>query len=119
MSSKDVTAYLAKVPPPQHATLKVLRSTLKALLPNAEECISYGLPCFKLEGHAIAGYGAWKAHCSYFPHSGTVIPRLGALVADYSTSRGTLRFGVDEPLPKKLVAALVKTRLQEIAAGKR
>jgi uncharacterized protein YdhG (YjbR/CyaY superfamily) len=119
MSSKDVTAYLAKVPPAQRATLKALRSTLKALLPKAEECLSYGIPCFKLEGHAIAGYAAMKAHCSYFPHSGTVIPKLGELVADYSTNKGTLRFGVDEPLPKKLVAALVKTRLQEIAAGKR
>ncbi len=119
MSAKDVTAYLAKVPPTQRATLKKLRATLKALLPRGEECISYGLPCIKVDGHAVAGYGAMKSHCSYFPHSGTVLHKLPELVESYSSNRGTLRFPVDRPLPKKLVQALVKARQQEIAAGKR
>jgi uncharacterized protein YdhG (YjbR/CyaY superfamily) len=114
-----VDEYLEETPEPQRSTLTSLRTTLRELLPDADEVISYNLPAFKLGGKAIAGYGSFKNHCSYFPHSGSVLPTLAEHLEGYDWNKGTLRFAIDEPLPKALVVNLVNRRLEqlEMSAG--
>jgi uncharacterized protein YdhG (YjbR/CyaY superfamily) len=109
--------HLATLPQPQRDTLSTLRTTLRELLPNAVECISYKMPCFKVDGVAVAEFDGFKHHCSYFPHSGNVVGQITG-VPGWCTvaSRGTLQFPSDRPLPKTLVRKLVRARLREIAA---
>lgn len=83
-------------------------------MPKAEECISYGLPAFSLNGKAIAGLGASKNHCSYFPMSGSTIATLKDDLKDYDTSKGAIRFPLDKPLPVGLLRKLIKARIAEI-----
>ncbi len=119
MTEDPISAHLATLPQPQRDTLTALRATLRDLLPDAEECISYNMPCFKVDGVAVAGFDGFKQHCSYFPHSGNVVGQVSG-IPDWCTvaSRGTLQFPVDRPLPKALVRKLVRARLAEIAAKK-
>jgi uncharacterized protein YdhG (YjbR/CyaY superfamily) len=113
--SSDVDAHLARLPEPQRSTLVALRATLRAVLPDAEECLKYGMPAFVVHGRAVAGYDGFKHHCSYFPHSGSVLERVPNLPAWTETSKGTLRFPVDRPLGITLVRRLVRVRLDQIA----
>ena len=109
-----VDEYLEAAPEPQRSTLAALRATLRSLLPDAEEGMSYGVPAFKIGGVAIAGYAYHKAHCGYYPHSEAVLAELAEELAEYDWSAGTLRFPLDRTLPEPLVALLVERRLAEI-----
>ena len=114
MDSNPVDEYLKQAPEPHRSTLLALRATLREMLPQAEEVISYGMPAFKVKGKAVAGYAHFKSHCSYFPHSSSVLPELDDELADYKWSKGTLQFPIDSPLPEELVRRLVETRLQQL-----
>jgi uncharacterized protein YdhG (YjbR/CyaY superfamily) len=114
MTQALVDEYLERLPEPQRGTLSRLRETLRELLPNAEESLSYGVPALKIDGKPVAGYAAFKRHCSYFPHSGSVLPRLEADLAAYTWSKGTLRFPIDQPLAVHLVRRLVEVKLAEL-----
>ncbi len=114
MSAADIDAYLAEVDEPKRSTLEALRRTIVELQPDAEQTISYGTPAFKVNGKAIAGFAAFKSHLSYLPHSSNVLTTLGDDLADYQTSKGALRFAVDQPLPKTLVEKLIDVRLREL-----
>ncbi len=118
MSASDspIDTHLARFDGPQRDTLSTLRDTLRELLPDAEECISYNMPCFKLDGEAVAGFDGFKKHCSYFPHSGGVLGRVTSIPSWCTvSSTGTLQFPVDRPLPKALVRRLVQARRRDIA----
>ena len=117
MAENPIDAYLAGVEEPGRSTLEALRRTLLDLLPDAEECISYGVPAFRREGKLAAGFAAYEKHLSYFPHSGSVLACLGEETTNYETSKGALKFAVDVELPKKLVGLLVQARLTEIESG--
>ena len=95
-------------------TLERLRNTILEIVPEAEQCISYGMPAFRLDGKVVAGFAAFKNHLSYFPHSGSVLPELADDLAGYTASKGTLKFGVDKPLPKALVTKLIAVRRQQL-----
>jgi uncharacterized protein YdhG (YjbR/CyaY superfamily) len=84
-----------------------------AIVPDAEQCISYGMPAFKLQGKTIAGFAAFKSHLSYLPHSGSVISRLAEETKGYTKTKGSLHFPVDKPLPAKLVKKLLDARMAE------
>lgn len=115
-TENPIDAHLARLPQPQRDTLAALRATLRELLPDAVECISYNMPCFKVDGTAVAGFEGFAKHCSYFPHSGNIVPQVAPLPAWCTAStKGTLQFPVDRPLPKTVVRALVRARLAEIA----
>jgi uncharacterized protein YdhG (YjbR/CyaY superfamily) len=109
-----VDEYLEAAPEPQRGTLIELRQILRNLLPHSSEGLSYGVPAFKVEGRPVAGYAYFKNHCSYFPHSGSVLPQLAGELTGYEWSRGTLKFGIDTVIPKALVARLVETKLAEL-----
>ncbi len=101
---------------PKRSTLAALRQTLHEVLPAAEEGMSYGLPAIRADGHVVAGFAAFKNHLSYLPHSGSVLPALGAEIAAYRSTPGSLHFPIDSPLPKPLVEKLVHLRLRQIHA---
>ena len=109
-----VDEYLDGAPEPHRGTLAALRKTLRAILPDAEEGLSYGVPAFEVNGTSVAGYAYHKNHCGYYPHSGSVLSALADDLGGYEWSRGTLRFPIDAPLPEPLVARLVRARLAEI-----
>src|SRR6516162_9199247 len=113
MSQREVDNYLASLEEPKRSTLEALRQTIVDVIPEAEQCISYGVPAFRLEGKVIAGFAAFKNHLSYLPHSGSVFPELADEVSQYATSKGALQFAVDRPLPKALVKKLIAIRKRQ------
>ncbi len=111
-----VDDYLDAAPEPQRSTLRQLRAMLATILPDAEEAISYGVPAFRLGSKAIAGYAHAKRHCSYFPHSGSVIDQVEPeLLEGYDWGKGTLRFPVDRVPSEALVRRLVEIRFEMLA----
>ena len=119
MTEKPTTidAYLAALPAEKRAALEALRKAIRAVAPRAEECVSYQLPAFRLDGKLLVGFGATANHCAlYLMSSGTVEAHEEDL-AGYDTSKGTIRFPADEPLPATLVRKLVKARIAENRAG--
>lgn len=114
MAAEEIDRYLAALDEPKRGTLEALRRSILEVVPEAEQGISYGMPAFKVEGKTVAGFAAFKQHLSYLPHSGSVLGTLSDDVAAYETSKGSLRFAVDKPLPKRLVKKLVRTRMREL-----
>lgn len=109
--------YLKKVPVGQRQLLQELRKEMTMLLPGAEEAISYGLPCFKVDGKVVGGFAANKNFCSYYPFAGATLGLLKKELADYSQTMSALHFTEDKPLTKKIIKLLVDTKLQQIAEG--
>ena len=109
-----IDEYLAALDEPMRSTLQTLRRTILAIIPDAEECISYGMPAFRLNGKVIAGFAAFKSHLSYLPHSGSVLGNLPDDLAGYKSTEGSLHFPIDKPLPKALVKKLIAKRLDDV-----
>jgi uncharacterized protein YdhG (YjbR/CyaY superfamily) len=108
--------YLTALPDDKRASLGKLRRTIQAAAPRAEECISYQLPAFRLDGKVLVLFGATANHCSFFPGSGTAVEAYKGNLKGYRTSKGTIRFAADKPLPARLVRKIVKYRIAENAA---
>lgn len=115
----DVDAYLASVPADKRAALQKLRKAISAAAPRAEEGFSYGLPAFRLDGRPLVCFGAASNHCSFFPMSPAVIRAHVDALKGYDTSKGTIRFLPEKPLPAALVQKLVKARLAELKEGRK
>ena len=112
-SVEGVEEYLARVPEPAQTTLRKLRATIRGAAPKeATEGISYGMPAFRYKG-ALVAYAAFKKHCSFFPMQASLIDELKDELKAYRTSKGTLQFPVDKPLPAALVKKMVKYRAIE------
>ena len=117
MPAKPTTIdeYLAAVSGEQRAALEKLRKTIKSAAPKAEECISYQLAAFRLNGKPLVAFGASRSHCAFYPMSGSTVASHRKELAAYETSKGTIRFQPSKPLPATLVRKLVKARLAELA----
>ena len=111
---KGVDEYLAGLDEPKRSVLQELRQTILSIIPDAEECISYGMPAYRRKGKVIAGFAAFKTHLSYLPHSGSVFGELSDELAGYRSTKGSLHFPIDRPLPKALVKKLIEVRLSEV-----
>jgi uncharacterized protein YdhG (YjbR/CyaY superfamily) len=118
MSTREIDAYLETIEQPQREALSELRDAIMEIVPDAEQCISYGYPAFRLGGKVIAGFGAFKKHLSFFPHSGSALNALQDELTGYSTSKGTLRFTSDVALPRALVKRLLDTRIEQLSNAK-
>ncbi|MDQ1640827.1 MAG: hypothetical protein QOJ90_178 [Actinomycetota bacterium] len=112
MTAAEIDEYLKQLDEPKRSTLGQLRRDILAVIPDAEQCISYAVPGFKVAGETIAGFAAFKNHLSYLPHSGSVFPELAEELAGYQKSAGALRFPVDQPLAADLVRKLITVRLE-------
>lgn len=109
----DIDAYLATLDPTKRATLQSLRTTIRAVVPDATEVVSYGMPAFKLDGKVVAGFAAFTDHLSYLPFSGSTLGALSGDLAKYTYTKSSLHFPVDKPLPKALVKKLIAERRRE------
>lgn len=114
MGHEEIDDYLAGLDEPQHDTLEALRRSILAVVPEAEQCISYGMPAFRVDGKVVAGFAAFRHHLSYLPHSGDVLRDLGDSLAGYDSTAGSLHFRVDQPLPDDLVRRLVEAKLRRL-----
>jgi uncharacterized protein YdhG (YjbR/CyaY superfamily) len=114
VAPQAIDRYLATLDEPKRSTLEALRESILEILPEADQCISYGVPAFKVKGKTVAGFAAFKNHLSYVPHSGSVLATLQDDTAQYETSKGSLKFAADKPLPKRLVKKLVSARMREL-----
>ena len=114
VSRKEIAAYLANLDEPKRGTLEQLRQTILSIIPEAEECISYGMPAFRLDGKVVAGFAAFKNRLSYLPHSGSVLGELADEVAGYAITKGSLHFPIDQPLPKDLVKRLIEALISQL-----
>ena len=103
--------YLAAVTEDKRGALQKLRRAIKMAAPKAEECISYQLPAFRLNGKFLVAYGAATNHCAFYP--GSTVKALKDELKSYDTSKGTIRFSADKPLPSALVRKLVRLRIEE------
>jgi uncharacterized protein YdhG (YjbR/CyaY superfamily) len=111
---ETIDEYLATLGDDKRAALGKLRRAIKAAAPRAEECISYGIPAFRLDGRVLVFFAAAARHCSFFPGAHPIATLKNALKG-YSLSKGTIRFEPDAPLPAALVRRLVKARVEEQA----
>ena len=112
---QTIDEYLAPLSGEKRAALEKLRAAIRSAAPGAEECISYGIPAFRLGGRLLVAFGAAAKHCSFYPGAHPLKAHRDELEA-YDTSKGTIRFRADSPLPAALVRKLVKTRIAEYAA---
>lgn len=119
MSSAEVDAYLAALPADQRSALKDLRATLVQMLPDHIEVMSYAMPGLRQpgpKGKMVAGYAAFARHLGLYPHSGSIIPQLGADCAGFKTSKSGILFTPATPLPNALTERIIRLRQAEIAA---
>jgi uncharacterized protein YdhG (YjbR/CyaY superfamily) len=102
-----IDEYLAQLPHDQRATLEKTRHDIRALSPEAVETISYGMPTFRYRGRPLIHFAAAKNHCAIY---GDMVVHQHDLLAGYDTSKGTLRFPSNKPLPKTLLKKLLAGR---------
>jgi len=110
----NIDDYLSAVTPEKRVALEKLRRTIRSAVPRAEECISYGIPTFKVGGKMLVSFGASVKHCSLYAGALPIRVRRRELAA-FDTSKGTIRFQPDKPIPASLVRKLIKDRLAERA----
>jgi len=114
LDEDPVDSYIADLDEPKRSTLAAMRDLIDELLPDAEHALSYGVPAFKVGGKAVAGLAAYKDHLNYLPHSGDIVGSLGTALDGYETTKGAVKFAVDTPLPREVVALLIDARRQEL-----
>jgi uncharacterized protein YdhG (YjbR/CyaY superfamily) len=111
--AKTVDEYLASIPEPAAGTLKHVRKVIRSVVPKeTTEVISYGIPMFKFRG-MLVGYAAFKEHCSLFPTGSGVLDQFAKELAGHRTSKGTIQFPADKPLPDALIKKIVRARVKE------
>ncbi|HUY15485.1 MAG TPA: DUF1801 domain-containing protein [Terriglobia bacterium] len=110
--SKTIDEYLAALSDDKRAALEKLRKTIRAAAPKAEECISYQIPAYRQNGMLVA-FGATANHCAFHLMSSSTVEAHKDKLKDYDTSKGTIRFQADKPLPVALVRKLVMVRIAE------
>ena len=110
---RTIDEYLTQVQADQRAALKKLRQAILAVAPAAEECISYGVPGFRLNGRSLVFFGAWANHCAFYPGSSTTLKKFRNELRDFQVSKGTIRFSAGKLLPAALVRKLLKARIAE------
>ena len=102
----QIDAALGRLPDDKRQALQNLRNVMRAAAPSAVEAFSYSQPAFRYRGRPLVSYGASPSTCAFYPMSPAVIESYASQLADYDTSKGTIRFTPDCPLPAALVTAL-------------
>lgn len=112
-SASGIDAYLATLDEEQRGALEKLRQIIRLAAPGAEECISYALPAFRLDGRVLVAFGASPGHCAFYPMSPSVLDAHRPSLDGFKTSKGTIRFSSEKPLPARIVKDLVRARIAE------
>ena len=114
MASQEIDAYLSKLDPMSRGCLEQLRGMIHEFIPGIEECISYQVPAFRIEGGVVAGFASFKNHLSYLPFSGSVLNVLELELGKRTWTKSSLHFTSMDPLSDELVSRLLEVRLAEI-----
>jgi uncharacterized protein YdhG (YjbR/CyaY superfamily) len=109
---KTIDEYLAYQPEKVIEALENLRQIIRETAPEAEEVISYGIPAYKYHGMLVY-FAAYKKHCSLFAGNGALTEQMEEQLKAYKTSKGTIQFTVEKPLPDELVRKIVKIRMKQ------
>jgi len=112
MSAADIDAYLAAVPEPKKSTLEEMRRRILAIVPGAEQNISYQMPAFAVSGKVVAGFAAFKNHLAFLPHSGRVLSQLDRELTGFMRTLSSLHFAIDQPLSEELIAKLIEAKMR-------
>jgi uncharacterized protein YdhG (YjbR/CyaY superfamily) len=114
----EMDDYINGLPPAQKAALARVRTIVEGVAPEAEEGVSYGMPAFLYAGRPLLGFRAAKRHLSIFPFSPAAIEAIKDRLGGFDLSKGTIRFSPDSPVPKDVLADLVRARKREITTGR-
>jgi uncharacterized protein YdhG (YjbR/CyaY superfamily) len=116
--ARTIDEYIAMQPAATQMALERVRGAIAKAVPDAEECISYQIPAFKLHGRVLLYFAGWKEHYSVYPASDAMVAAFPDELAQYRVSKGTLRFSFSENVPVKLIGRIANFRAMELAAGK-
>src|SRR5690348_3404728 len=117
-SPKTVAGYFAAVPEPARSALRQIREAIRSVVPpEATEIISYKIPAFKHK-KVLVWYAAFSNHCSLFP-TAAVIEQFKDELKGFSTSKGTIHFPLEKPMPVELIKKMVRARVAQSESGKR
>lgn len=121
MTDRDprVDAYLAGLPVDQRDLLSGVRERVSALVPSAQETISYGMPAYKLGGKFLVSYAGWKAHCSLYPLTDAFLASHGDRLQTFDRTKGSIHFTPAAPLPADLLDELITARVGDLREGGR
>src|SRR5262249_22268608 len=117
-TAAQTRSYLASLQPASRRQVKKLRDIIRATAPGAVPVISYGIPAFALDGRILIYYAGWREHVSIYPFTDAIRRANAKALKGYKTSKGTIQFPLDRPLPVRLVQQLVKARLRDFRARK-
>jgi uncharacterized protein YdhG (YjbR/CyaY superfamily) len=113
---KSVDEYIASQPQDAQRLLQNVRGIIRKAVPGADEVISYQIPAYKLNGHAVLYFAGWKKHYSLYPANGRLVAAFKKELAPYEVNnKGTIRFPLSAPVPAKLIAGIAKFRADEVA----
>ncbi|MFA6261145.1 MAG: DUF1801 domain-containing protein [Bacteroidia bacterium] len=107
----NVDQYIETFPVDVQKLLQELRNTIRQAAPNAEECISYNMPAYKLNG-VLVYFAGNKKHIGFYPIP-SAIEHFSKQLLNYTTSKGAIQFQIEEGIPKRLVQEIVKFRVKE------
>jgi uncharacterized protein YdhG (YjbR/CyaY superfamily) len=106
----NIDAYIAEFPESTQALLQQMRETIQKAAPEATEAISYAMPTFKLHGNLVH-FAGYKNHIGFYP--GGIVAEFAKDLTKYNTSKGTIQFPLDKPLPLQLVTKITKYRVKQ------
>lgn len=109
---KTIDEYIATFPQNIQDILEDVRKAIRDSAPDAQEAITYGVPTFKLNGNLVH-FAAYKKHLGFYPAGSSAIEAFKTELSNYSLSKGTIRFPLDEPIPLELVKKIVKFRVKQ------
>jgi uncharacterized protein YdhG (YjbR/CyaY superfamily) len=115
---RTIDEYIAVQPAATQMVLERVRGAIGKAVPDAEECISYQIPAYKLHGRVLLYFAGWKEHYSVYPASDAMVAAFPNELEQYRVSKGTLRFSLSESVPVKLIGRIAKFRADELAARK-
>lgn len=117
MVAASVDEYLAGLPVDQRELLQGLRERIAALVPEATQAISYGMPAFKLDGRFLLSYAAWKSHCSLYPLTDSFFASHADEIASFDRTKGSIHFTPQSPLPDRVLDDLILARVADLRTG--